>query len=201
MKETEDDKFYDAQSSELFFTVNDGDSQLINEVSVPKQESTVSVQKPPQHEEVVKKKYPNVMENLVSQDYIYKTKGMQIIFINDYDNVFCPVIDIEVPELEMISEIQNQTTITTISVNKFKVSYFNSAIGDWEPFIENIELEFEQTLNIRHDNSAQSTLLVNFPSPVNINLTESCLTNLIETYYSWMETPPYQIDDVQALLD
>lgn len=52
---------------------------------------------------------------------------------------------------------------------------------------------------MRPDNSQQSTLVVNVAKPININLTESCLTNLIETYYSWMETPPYQFDEYQVL--
>ena len=34
-----------------------------------------------------------------------------------------------------------------------------------------------------------------FPRPININLTETCLQSLIETYNSWLETAPYQYDD------
>jgi|LauGreDrversion4_2_1035121.scaffolds.fasta_scaffold33612_4 hypothetical protein len=41
-------------------------------------------------------------------------------------------------------------------------------------------------------------MVVDIPKPVNINLTESCLQNMIETYYSWMETPPFAVDDYRG---
>lgn len=41
----------------------------------------------------------------------------------------------------------------------------------------------------------QNSITIDFPKPININLTDSCLQNIIETYYSWMETPPYQLDE------
>lgn len=38
-------------------------------------------------------------------------------------------------------------------------------------------------------------MFLDLPTPININLTESCLQNMIETYYSWMETPPFAVDE------
>ncbi len=39
----------------------------------------------------------------------FESNGFQILFINDYDQVFCPVIDIDVPVCEMVS-VGNEKT-------------------------------------------------------------------------------------------
>jgi hypothetical protein len=48
-------------------------------------------------------KFDNALENVISNRQTIKSEGLQIIFINDYDDVFCPVIDIDIPEAEMES--------------------------------------------------------------------------------------------------
>ena len=53
--------------------------------------------------QVEKIKFDNALENVISNRQMIKSEGLQIIFINDYDDVFCPVIDIDIPEAEMES--------------------------------------------------------------------------------------------------
>ena len=51
-------------------------------------------------------KFENALDNVISQRQLIKSDGVQIIFINDYDDVFCPVIEIDIPEAEMESVTQ-----------------------------------------------------------------------------------------------
>ncbi len=38
---------------------------------------------------------------------------------------------------------KNKTSTTNLSIQKMKVFYFNALIGDWEPFIENFQVDYE----------------------------------------------------------
>lgn len=53
--------------------------------------------------QVEKVKFENALDNIVNSQQMIKSEGIQIIFINDYDDVFCPVIEIDIPEAEMES--------------------------------------------------------------------------------------------------
>ncbi len=74
-------------------------------------------------------------------------------------------------------------------IQKCKIFYFNAKIGDWEPFIENFQVKC-----LLNSVKNQKFVKVEFNKPIIINITESCLQNLIESYNSWMATPPFEMD-------
>jgi hypothetical protein len=78
---------------------------------------------------------------------------------------------------------------------KMRVNYFNPQLGDQEPFIESFSVIYEYVESESALHSKQVFTNINFPTPIWINLTDQCFENLIETYYSWMDTPAYQYDD------
>ena len=57
--------------------------------------------------------------------------------------MFCPVIDFDIPEFVMHSNNENNTSSTNLSLQKVKIHYFNALIGDWEPFLENFNVDYE----------------------------------------------------------
>jgi len=97
--------------------------------------------------------------------------------------------------MDFTQHMQDSVTTSSTSLNNLRVFYYNAVLGDWEPLIESLDLAYEATFQIRRDKSIQSTMFLDLPTPININLTESCLQNMIETYYSWMETPPFAVDE------
>ena len=96
------------------------------------------------------------MKNIYKQFFEMRSEGISIVrklikltyiqlFINDYDNVFCPVLDFDIPEFQMNSDQELTTTATEINLQKVKAQYFNALLGDWEPFIENFEVQYKHT--------------------------------------------------------
>jgi len=73
-----------------------------------------------------------------------QSRGLQILFINDYDDVFCPIIDIDIPEVEMKTVKPNEqgNNEMALDIPRLKVFYYNPTIGDWEPFIESFQVVY-----------------------------------------------------------
>ena len=53
------------------------------------------------------------------------------------------MVDIDLPEIEMHADSEKSTNSTNVNISKMKVFYFNALIGDWEPFLENFNMEYE----------------------------------------------------------
>lgn len=54
--------------------------------------------------------------------------------------MFCPVLDIDIPDtIYKLTSQENDTWMQEIELQRIRVFYFNAFIGDWEPFIENLE--------------------------------------------------------------
>jgi len=66
------------------------------------------------------------------------------LFINDYDDVFCPILDVEIAEIEMKTVNPNDHGFNEMNVDipKMTVYYFNPTFGDWEPFIESFQVQY-----------------------------------------------------------
>ena len=84
------------------------------------------------------------MDKVTESNYLYETGGISVLFINDYDNVFCPVLDLDVPGLVLTQEVVDEKQIfTKFSVAKLKIFYYNPKLGDWEPFLENLNFDYD----------------------------------------------------------
>jgi hypothetical protein len=64
--------------------------------------------------------------------------------------------------------------------------YYNLELSEWEPLLEGMSI----FMNISASEIEQSTV-INFNAPIYLNVTESCLHNIIHTYQSWMASPDY----------
>lgn len=65
-------------------------------------------------------------------------------------------------------------------------AYYNLELSEWEPMLENF------SCTMRTETTEQDSLtMVNFDSPIFLNVTESSLHNIINTYQSWMASPDY----------
>eukprot|EP00347_Sterkiella_histriomuscorum_P018285 403346093 len=198
----DEDEFQDAKS-ELFYSAHEKNDQAeeskyatpLNAIDVKsinkeiqKEIERIDSEVQPQQ----RVEYKNCLENIFMQKSTIKSDGIQILFINDYDNAFCPILDIDIPNIQMETEQVCESSQTEIKLKKLRANYYNALLGDWEPFIENFEVTCLQNVA-----GQQHLMKVEFPKPININFTESCLESLISTYNSWMETPPYQYEDLQ----
>jgi hypothetical protein len=57
--------------------------------------------------------------------------------------VFCPVIEVDIPEADMESLTSQGIIEMKASLPKMRVNYFNPHIGDQEPFIESFSVNYE----------------------------------------------------------
>ena len=66
------------------------------------------------------------------------------MFINDYDDVFCPIIDVDISDIVMKTVNPNDHGFNEMNVDipKMRVFYFNPTFGDWEPFIESFQVQY-----------------------------------------------------------
>jgi hypothetical protein len=90
---------------------------------------------------VIKKEkvvFKSALQNVLASSQTVLSRGLQILFINDYDDVFCPILDVDIAEIEMKTENPDDHGFNEMNVDipKMTVYYFNPTFGDWEPFIE-----------------------------------------------------------------
>jgi hypothetical protein len=64
--------------------------------------------------------------------------------------------------------------------------YFNVEVGSWEPLLEQMTVHADIIQTI-----SQKTMIINFPRPISVNITQQCLANFIYTHKAWMSTPDF----------
>lgn len=92
--------------------------------------------------------------------------GIHMMIINDQDNIFYPILQMNVEKVKLVLEneifaLHGETDI------KIMISYYNNKIDVWEPLLERTNL----SLSIEQDEYS-SLLYACFKSAVNINITE-----------------------------
>lgn len=82
--------------------------------------------------------FKSALQNILASSQTVLSRGLQILFINDYDDVFCPILDVEIAEIEMktVNPKDQGFNEMNVDIPKMTVYYFNPTFGDWEPFIE-----------------------------------------------------------------
>ncbi len=65
--------------------------------------------------------------------------GVQVVLINDYKNVFYPVLSMNIPRLEFNSQTEMQRKQSN-AYFKCMISYYNASASEWEPLIEKTKI-------------------------------------------------------------
>ena len=98
------------------------------------------------------------------------------MIINDRENIFYPILQMNLDQIKMnldnnISNLRGETEI------RARVNYFNNKIDAWEPFLESTVMR----LVVEQDENT-SSLHTCFKTPVNLNITEEFIENLLNAY-------------------
>ena len=101
---------------------------------------------------------------------------MQIVFINDFNNVFYPVLTVTLSEF-LYKSIGEFGTFNGTCLVKAMLSYYNQTASEWEPFIEKAKVEL-MTNYVR----GQVFNLISFKNDLNINLTTEFIQSMVQTY-------------------
>ncbi len=98
------------------------------------------------------------------------THKLQLIIINDHDNEFCPVLEFNFSEFQYVwrAEAGSSTRLS------FQSYYYNQQYSVWEPFIENMVLEF-----LMASTPDEHTVQLRSLGSMNINISEMLCSNLI----------------------
>lgn len=104
--------------------------------------------------------------------------GLQIIIINDYMGNYLPIFGVSVSQL--FYQYGMSTSVRTGNTNlQLSSSYFNAKQGCWEPIIEHFDVELLYNKQELHDSKDIS---VNIQEELNLNVTESLLQTVRDTY-------------------
>ena len=98
--------------------------------------------------------------------------------MNDYKGIFCPILNLNLFKINYQAENMD----STFSM-KFSSMYHNPVASTWEPLIEPSKI----LLNMN-----SSSLKVNFPEKLNINISKTFISVLATTLKSWNETDKQQ---------
>jgi hypothetical protein len=109
------------------------------------------------------------------------SQGMQIVIINDTNNVFYPVITLSLSNFDYKSTGEFGSFNGESSL-KAMISYYNSSVSEWEPFVEKTHIEL-----ISNFTKGQIFHLISFKSNLNINLTTQFLQILMKSKSQLLE--------------
>ena len=126
-----------------------------------------------------KKKVPPKREVKVTNEFV--TGGLKVIFINDKDCNFLPIISINSSPFEISSHLR-PTYKNLLAELELSINYFNIKIGRWEPFIE--KFKFHASVDQDLDSGFQATN-IEFKECFNINITDKLIENLYDSRRAW----------------
>ena len=113
--------------------------------------------------------------------------NISVLFINDFDKGFTPVLECEIANLKMINSeyYSDEKTEVEMYLPLLTANYFNLELGEWEPLLEQFSLkaEISETVSLK-------IISATFAKPVYFNLTQECLRNFVFTQQSWNATTP-----------
>ena len=99
-------------------------------------------------------------------------------------------MDISIPVINMNSFQKGDNGEDYIDIENIKMYYYNGYLSDWEPFLENFDLKYNQKRSLNFQ-----SMNLELPTPVNFNITERCVQNLMDTYNTWMMSPSFDKDN------
>ena len=118
------------------------------------------------------------MENLRKSEVEALVDNFQILFINDFESNYTPVIDFELAAIiyQNSNDLADKRSQTEFKMPMITANYFNVEVGSWEPLLEQMTVfvDMNETVSLK-------TVQVNFPRPISVNITQQCLANFIFT--------------------
>lgn len=105
----------------------------------------------------------------------YISKGVQLVLINDHNNIFYPVLTVNLTNFEYksVGEFGQHNGRCLV---KALVSYYNPAASEWEPLIEKAKVEL-----ISNHYKGQIFHLISLKNDFNINVTTEFMQTVIQT--------------------
>ena len=78
------------------------------------------------------------MEHVREKDSLMRCDHLSILFINDFDKGFTPVLEVEIASLDMINKADSNDENSEIEMSMplMTANYFNLELGEWEPLLE-----------------------------------------------------------------
>lgn len=116
--------------------------------------------------------------------------GLRVIIINDKENVFYPILYMNVERFKLAlenkveeasEEGRPKARMAGETDVRLMISYYNNEIEYWEPFVErtNIRLSIEKHAN-------EMLTYACFRTPLKVNLTEELIENVMQAYMHLM---------------
>jgi hypothetical protein len=102
-----------------------------------------------------------------------------VIFVNDRDGNFLPVISINLSPFQILS-VWNEELSFVQAAFKVSLNFFNVNIGRWEPFVEPFSFEL-----VSNQAKQEQAIQADFSSVINANFTEKLIENLSLSLKSW----------------
>ena len=112
---------------------------------------------------------------------IVDCKGLKLIFINDRDNNFLPIVSLNSSPFRILSCWNHEKSLIQAGF-VLSMNFFNVNIGLWEPFIEKFSLDI---LSNQDFLEKVQNIHIDMPTSVNLNFTEKLIENLNESQKSW----------------
>mmetsp|Transcript_23179 Transcript_23179/g.22659 ORF Transcript_23179/g.22659 Transcript_23179/m.22659 type:complete len:230 (-) Transcript_23179:2589-3278(-) len=107
--------------------------------------------------------------------------GLKILVINDNMFNFFPVLEIVLSELSFSCD-QNETQRAGQTSFSSMINFYNAEASEWEPFVETFKVFF----SINDDQQSKRHILqCEVPNQLSLNITETLISNLNDTYKSW----------------
>ena len=117
-----------------------------------------------------------------------RADNISVLFINDFDKGFTPVVEFEISNLDMSNkaDFNDENKEIEVHLPMMTANYFNLELGEWEPLLEQLAV----TIQV-HETISKKLIVANLNKAVYFNVTQECLRNFIFTYQSWMATPDF----------
>lgn len=119
---------------------------------------------------------PELIDTLVSTH----GNNIRLVFINDFDRSYTPLIDLNLSQLHSLINISLNRFNLTISIEKLNSNYFNFLVNRWEPFVENLALLMDLT---KEENCIKINVEQKITNnPVNFNMSNQMINLLTKAF-------------------
>ena len=88
-------------------------------------------------------KFHNCMDHIREKETIMSCGNISVLFINDFDKGFTPVLELEISNLEMSNkaDFNDENTEVEVQLPMLTANYFNLELGEWEPLLEQFSMK------------------------------------------------------------
>ena len=105
----------------------------------------------------------------------YICSGVQVVLINDFNNIFYPVLTVNLANFEY-KQVGEFGQYNGRCLVKAMLSYYNPSASEWEPLIEKVKIEL-----MTNHYKGQIFHLISLKSDFNVNVSIELMQSLIQT--------------------